>query len=287
MNTQIVGYKAKAFELRNLIFFFLIALGLNWIKQVLRFYGVLEAPTGITDPNVLAEIFLGGGPTIAAFLLTALTQGKPGVSALWRRFWNRSLSFKWLAVILLFTPGLWLVANLVTRTVNAPNYRLFDQPGMYFGAFLAGLYSGLSEEFGWRGYALPRFQAKWNALISSLILGVIWVSWHTRFFTQVVLNPLGGIPTDPGVWEWALWIMASSVFTTWIFNNTQGSVLAAVLFHSSMNAGAVIFWCCSVPWHYSAVLVVATILIVIIFGARSLVRQRPEERTRVRLKVEG
>lgn len=278
MATQTVGYKAKAFEARNLAIFFLLALGFNWIKQALRFYGVLEAPTGITDPNVLTEILLGGGPTIAAFLITALTQGKLGVSALWKRFWNRSLSFKWLAVILLFTPGLWLVANLVTRTVNASNYRLFDQPGMYFGAFLAGLYSGLSEEFGWRGFALPRFQAKWNALISSLILGVIWVSWHTRFFTQVVLNPLVGIPTDPGVWEWALWIMASSVLTTWIFNNTRGSILAAVLFHTAMNAGAVIFWCCSVPWHYSAVLVVATILIVIIFGAKSLLRERPEER---------
>jgi membrane protease YdiL (CAAX protease family) len=169
--------------------------------------------------------------------------------------------------------------NLVTRTAGGQDYRLFDQPGLYFGAFVAGLYSGLSEEFGWRGYALPRFQAKWNALISSLILGAIWVSWHTRFFTGVILNPLRGIPIRPNVWEWALWIMASSVFITWIFNNTHGSVLAAVLFHTSMNAGAEIFWCCSASWHWPAVLVVAPILIVIIFGARNLVRPRREART--------
>jgi membrane protease YdiL (CAAX protease family) len=36
----------------------------------------------------------------------------------------------------------------------------------------------MSEEFGWRGYVLPRFQAKWNALVSSVVLGAIWASWH-------------------------------------------------------------------------------------------------------------
>ncbi len=272
MTTQTNGYRAKAFEPRNLALFFLLALGLSWTKQLLRFYGVLPASAGNTVPNVLADILAGWGPTIAAFLITALTLGKPGVSALWKRFWNRDLSLKWLAVSLLFIPALWLVANLVTRTAGGQDYRLFDRPEMFFSAFLIGILNGLSEEFGWRGYVLPRFQAKWNALVSSLILGFIWMSWHTSFFTDVILNPLRGIPVKSGFWEWALWIMASSVIITWIFNNTRGSVLAAVLFHASMNAGAVIFWCCSVPWHWSGVLVVAPILIVLIFGAKNLIK---------------
>ena len=145
-------------------------------------------------------------------------------------------------------------------------------PGCFSALFWSAFYNGLSEEFGWRGYVLPRFQARWNALFSSLILGLIWISWHTRFFTGVVLHSLAGKPIDPGFWEWALWIMASSVFLTWIFNNTRGNVLAAVLFHASMNAGAVIFWCCSVPWHWSGVLVVASILIVLNFGAKNLLK---------------
>ena len=38
MTTQTVAYKAEAFQLRNLAFFFLITLGLSWGKQALRFF---------------------------------------------------------------------------------------------------------------------------------------------------------------------------------------------------------------------------------------------------------
>jgi hypothetical protein len=34
--------------------------------------------------------------------------------------------------------------------------------------------SPFPEELGWRGYVLDRLQARWNALTSSLILGMIW-----------------------------------------------------------------------------------------------------------------
>jgi membrane protease YdiL (CAAX protease family) len=40
------------------------------------------------------------------------------------------------------------------------------------------IYGGLSEEPGWRGFALPRLQAKFSPLVTSLILGVLWAFWH-------------------------------------------------------------------------------------------------------------
>ena len=165
MTTQTEGYKAKAFEPRNLVFFFLLACGLLWIPAVLLEIFDLKRPNNITDPAAFLFVFFGLlgsiGPTLAAFIMTGITEGKPGAKALWKRFWNRNLSFKWLLVTLLFYDALMLVANLVARTIDGVDYPIVDLPDpiwtiipIFLSLFIS---SGMGEEFGWRGYALPRF----------------------------------------------------------------------------------------------------------------------------------
>jgi membrane protease YdiL (CAAX protease family) len=278
MATQTDGYKAKALEPRNLAFFFLIALGLSWARQALLFFGILKAPAGTTDPTILLFTLATWGPTVAAFLMTAMTEGKSGIRTLWKRFWNRDLSAKWLAVILLFFPALWFAGNLVYRTLDAEPYPFLDQPRQFISAFVAALFNGLSEEFGWRGYVLPRIQAKWSALVSSIMLGLIWASWHTEVFTGIVLNSLSGrVRPQADTWDWAVGMVILSVFMTWVFNNTNGSVLAAILFHAMWNSAAVLFFCCGGPWRWDALLLLAAASIVIIFGPRSLTRHKPQD----------
>ncbi len=217
--------------------------------------------------------------TIAAFVMTGITEGKLGIKALWKRFWNRSLSLKWLFTILLFFPALRLVANLVSRIQDGQAYPLLtwpNQPWMFIPPLIANglIHGGLSEEFGWRGYVLPRFQAKWNALVSSLILGVIWGAWHLPLLQA-------GMSSANSVAEMVLWQTLVAIFFTWVFNNTNGSILAVVIFHAMANASSDIVWCCgSSPWHFYGVYLLAGILIVIIFGPKNLVRGRYGEEIR-------
>ena len=282
MTSQSVGYKAKAFEPRNLLFFFLIAFGWSWFWWGLFIFGILELPTGIGTaevdfvaalPMILIVLFAPYGPTIAGFVMAAMTEGRPGAKVLWARFWNRRLSLRWLAVCLLFFPALQLAANLVTRIVDGQAYPVMAYPslGVFINAlvFDGFIHGGMSEEFGWRGYALPRLQARWNALVSSMILGVIWVAWHI---------PLWYFPGDEhsqiNFWQWASLLLVFSIMMTWMFNNTNGSVLAAVLFHALANASNSLFWCCGTAiWHRNGLWWLVAILLVIIFGPKSLVRQ--------------
>ena len=288
MATQAVGYKAKDFELRNLAFFMLIAFGWSWFLWWLLFLsGIVTMPAGIGTPEInlgsttlliILSLLSPYGPTIGAFVVTAMTEGKPGVRTHWRRFWNRSLNIKWLVVILLFFPALWLVANLVARTLDGQAYPFLtwpNQPWMFIPPLIFNglIHGGLSEEFGWRGYVLPRFQAKWNALVSSLVLGVIWGVWHLPLLQA-------GMQSANSVAELVLWQTLVTIFFTWVFNNTNGSILAVVLFHAMVNSSSDIVWCCgSSPWYLYGVSLFAGILIVIIFGPRTLMRRRSEERT--------
>ena len=280
MNTQSVGYKAKAFEARNLVFFLLLVYGLNAISWVsISIFG-LKMPASFSDPSLplwlLVALPATCGPTIAAFLMTAITAGKSGVKALWRRFWNRNLSIKWLLVTLLTYEFMRLVTNFVARMMDGQPYPIVDTSiplwtniPLFIQAFVA---SGMGEEFGWRGYALPCLQAKWNALISSIVLGLICASWHI---------PALFIPNLPlyqtNFWEWVPLILLSSVLFTWIFNNTKGSVLAAALFHASLNAPVVLLPpTLSSLWYYYGIFLLVVILIVVIFGPKNLVMPKSE-----------
>ena len=274
------GFREEKLEGRNLIVFFLIAFAWSWLWWFLFIAGVLNMPADVGvagtapsrfSPVLLIVLIMPFGPTLAAFLMTAWTRGRQGVRALWKRFWNRSLSWRWLLVALLIWPLLRLVTNLVGRIAgyNLPLWVYPDQPWILVFPFLAGiLHGGLSEEFGWRGYALPRLQARWNALTSSLILGVIEGLWHAPLLL------MAGQRHEKNVFELVFWMTLAIILRTWIFNNTNGSLLAAVLTHAMGNTASDIVYCCGTLGQLYWVYTIAVVLVVLVFGPKDLVRRR-------------
>ena len=117
---------------------------------------------------------------------------------------------------------------------------------------LFNLVRGLGEETGWRGLALPRMQAHWNSFRASLVLGLIWALWHFHAVNFSLLSRFAG-------WH-ILLVIPSAIIFTWVFNNTQGSLLAAILFHMSLDVA---------EWTLACVLVMA-------FGAERLAKPRPQ-----------
>jgi uncharacterized protein len=103
--------------------------------------------------------------------------------------------------------------------------------------------SPLGEEIGWRGFALPRLQARLGPLVASLIIGVIWAIWHLPL-VWTAGHPLAEMPL---YFHLAHMVVAAILFT-WLYNGSGGSLLLVILFHTSMNVtglflpGPAILW---------------------------------------------
>jgi uncharacterized protein len=92
----------------------------------------------------------------------------------------------------------------------------------------------LPEEVGWRGYLLDRLQLRWTALGASLVLGLVWWSWHLPLFLLPgYFDAFGRSPPTP--LDLLAGIFPAAVLYTWLYNNTDRSVLAVVLLHFMQN----------------------------------------------------
>jgi membrane protease YdiL (CAAX protease family) len=136
------------------------------------------------------------------------------------------------------------------------------------------------EELGWRGYALPRLQGKYSALTASLILGVIWSLFHLPLFLTHGGGVGGNLASEPPL-GFPLRTVADAVLVTWVFNNTQGSVLLVILFHAAVNT-----WTQVLPgidtahypagllyWVFVGLICLATVIVVVVFGPARLSRK--------------
>jgi membrane protease YdiL (CAAX protease family) len=209
-----------------LVAFFAIAYSLTWIGWIVpdRIY------TGTLLSGMLALPFLllVPGPLYAALIVTAVTEGKPGVMALLRKFTIWRVGWGWFAVALLMAPVICVTPaylNMFFGVANPTMALIAALPTMLmmFAIRLVNPLDGpMQEELGWRGFALPRLQERHSPLLASAILGGLVVVWH------VPLVLLGMLP--------AYALFATFAFTIvfgWLFNNVRGSVLMTLMAHAA------------------------------------------------------
>jgi len=232
------------------------------------------------SPGFMVALFiLNFGATITAFVLTAISDRKQGVRDLWGRLWTRHVSFRWLLIALLIWPVVFLIVKIIAAVMDGtpfyPFFETFDEMLAFFpGAFLFAIFNGFREDFGWFGYLLPRLQARWNALASSLVVGVFWGLIHLGNW---LLPPGNPHRTDsfPAFW---LQVILSSILYAWLFNNTGGKLLPVTLAHAMSNCvGTLIAIPDSYLLYANWVLLIMVIPVVLLFGLKTLVRQKREK----------
>jgi membrane protease YdiL (CAAX protease family) len=225
-----------------LLFFFLIAYAGAWIVEapvVLSRTGTGLLPLTLPAPLIAALLAAATftGPTLSAFVVTGVVEGRPGVKRLLRRYVQWRVKLRWYLYVLLAVPASEVLGAIVLPGVAASYQPLtlsmvLGYPLAFVATFVLG--GPLGEEPGWRGFALPRLQSRQGPLTGSLVLGVLWAAWHLPLFWSGVWTP----PTVANIVMFVVMITALTVVMAWVFNNANGSLLITMLMHASFNTFA-------------------------------------------------
>lgn len=226
--------------------FLLLTFVWSWTFWLLGLNHLAEGITQEAISKFLIYFFTGiYGPTVSALLATIIFDGFTGILTLLKKLlvWNVPLK-NYLFIFLL--PLIFVAIGIGIYSLFIGDIGSFDQM-----AFLsippvlwAGFYAGpLGEELGWRGFLLTEFQKRFSSLKSAILIGIIWFVWHIPLFWAPFGTLVSGetISILPVV-VYFIMLICLSIIITWLVINSKGSVLIAILFHLSINAGIVLLF---------------------------------------------
>ncbi len=224
--------------------------------------------------DFVLRVLGSSAPSAVAIMLVARLHGRGQVRRLLRRLLMGRVSIGWYVAVVAVT-ALAVVAVWVSTRFGAPAPVVaVTTPGV-LSVFLFSIFPGsaMGEELGWRGFALPRLQTRRSALAASLIVGAVWGIYHLPLF-------LLRSPTRPFALflPFALSCVIMSIFYTWMYNGTAGSLLIPVLLHAATNLPLTIAYApleervLPAYWIYVAMLAVAASAVVVTTGPENLSR---------------
>ncbi len=249
--------------------FYILAFGISWLGMI----SAVLASRGIAPfyrPYFLfLSIFYAIGPALAAAIVAQVTHGKTGIGDLFKGLIRWRVGLIWYIIAVFGPVVLITVAQVVTKslglTVTIAVPPISPSPYIIL-SFAVNSLANTCEEIGWRGFALPHLQQRYNALISTFIVGVLWGLWHLPLLF-LVGNSMSELPLF-----WFITIVADTFMYTWIYNSTKGSILIVALLHASGNI-VVAFITGVSPIAYALVNCVVAIVIIAVLGKKNLSRQ--------------
>ena len=173
---------------------------------------------------------------LPAFVVSSAFSGSDGVKQMLATLVRPTGKLVYYLVALLTFPVIQIVGVGITNSFNETAWfpqvsQGVDLAFTIFITFLSVLLfsGGINEESGWRGFAQRRMQARYSPLVASLILWGLLVIWHIP--NDIIQYQSGGYLLV----RIALYPFITILFA-WVYNRTNGSILAPAVFHASMNS---------------------------------------------------
>lgn len=236
----------------------------------MAFYAAGLAGVLAYKPSVYWIVPCQYAPSVLAIVFYAMTEGRAGLSRL------RSDVFrwcgKWIAIGVCIPAGIYSLATLVSILVlglkvdwsrigrlPALNAEFLRAQGAgAVGDFMASSYAiyvvlfvvlaifngGVSEELGWRGLSQPKLQSRHSALVSGLLVGVMWSLWHLGppQWQELFTHGFGAF-AQATLAQWAqylLFVVPEAVVFAWLYNQGRGALLPCIFMHAASNSSLIL-----------------------------------------------
>ncbi len=241
-------------SIRNITIFSLTTVGCGFLGVVVDRLNPPEDPM-----QGLGVLIWLASPLAANLLLRAF--GGDG----WKDFGFRP-NFKegwiWYLVALLIIPIVTIIPLGLGTLFGAVSLSGFAQKG--FSAFLPLVLTGfvgammknIFEEFAWRGYLTPRFEAiKLHPFANSILTGFIWAAWHVPYYLYFLDRAILQAHTSLSLPAFILMaflvlpfhalaygelrLLSKSVWTVWLLHNIANAISLPLLSYGfvTLNAG--------------------------------------------------
>ena len=235
----------------------------DWVQrhQLATFFAVAFAFTWALLPYAAASIPISllalTGPAVAA-VVTAILSGRRELKDLGARVAAWRVPVRWYVIALLL-PLVVTALRTAIETFSGVVGPVELQPIAALSLVVFVLVAG--EEIGWRGFALPRLQARYGPWVASAVIGVIWAAWHFPLFFMPSMPQYG----TPFI-SYVPYLIALSTIMTILAMETRGSVIIATVFHGSVNTIGIVNdgtnaiqrgWSNAISYTVAAVLLVA------------------------------
>ena len=267
--------------------FYILALGIGTGILYLVVNGTL--PPRLALASVLSA-------SISGVVITAVEDGRAGLKLMLGRLlkWRAGLGywiFAFLFIIPVFLAGSTFNALFGGDPIDFSRMEpAFPILPMFITFFIV---AGLGQELGWTGYLIPKLQSRHSALVSSIVRAILVAIWHLPLLLysrhpQPALTdfPYSGWIAQRGFLVTLavmvlMFTLPWSIFYTWMFNNTKGSLLLVSLLHASEIWVAYLMMSAGINpnnidnyWSYGAVMMLVATAIVLMTGYQHLSQNR-------------
>jgi membrane protease YdiL (CAAX protease family) len=189
---------------------------------------------------LILSLLIGWVPGISAVVVSAIIAGRAGVLDLLRRFLIWRVGVVWYVVALFMLAGFILggIGLHVSFGGAMPVIPAVDAPilTILLSFFVTILFASLinTEEIAWRGFALPRLQARYGVLAACILLAIPESLLHLPYFW----NKDVAFYQTVGMFWFTTFSLALVFIYAFLFNKTKGSLLIVTIAHASQNAWA-------------------------------------------------